>query len=187
MDPLRPSPHPSRAPDLHRAEASLRDLSGAGALPQRSLLPEREGATLGTRAGEAGERDDPEEGESEGKSEGEGEGEEGAEEGEEGEEEVIARIVAGARAPDFNVPLVGGGYRGLADLLEPGGGILVFFKEDCAASELVLSRLGPLAKALAREDRFFLAIAEDPEEAIRAFRERHDIVFPIAWQEPPYH
>jgi len=100
---------------------------------------------------------------------------------------VIARIVAGARAPDFNVPLVGGGYRGLADLLEPGGGILVFFKEDCAASELVLSRLGPLAKALAREDRFFLAIAEDPEEAIRAFRERHGIVFPIAWQEPPYH
>ncbi len=96
------------------------------------------------------------------------------------------RIVPGARAPDFNLPLVGGGYRGLQDLLEPGGGVLVFFKEDCPASELVVSHLGPLAEALAREDRFFLAIAEDPEETARAFRERHGLRFPMAWQAPPY-
>lgn len=97
------------------------------------------------------------------------------------------RVASGARAPDFNLPLVGGGYRGLRDLLDPGGGVLVFFKEDCPASELVVPRLGPLAKALQDEDRFFLAITEDEEETARAFRERHGITFPLAWQAPPYH
>src|SRR5262245_50906933 len=95
-------------------------------------------------------------------------------------------IAPGALAPDFNLPLIGGGYRGLRDLLEPGGGVLVFFKEDCATSELVVSRLKPLADALAREDRFFLAIAEDPEEVARAFRDRFGLRFPIAWQTAPY-
>lgn len=100
---------------------------------------------------------------------------------------MSAHIVSGARAPDFNLPLVGGGYRGLHDLLDPGGGVLVFFKEDCPASELVVPRLGPLAKALRQEDRFFLAIAEDEEETARAFRDRHGLTFPMAWQAPPYH
>ncbi|HXL14474.1 MAG TPA: redoxin domain-containing protein [Methylomirabilota bacterium] len=99
---------------------------------------------------------------------------------------MSARVVPGARAPDFNLPLIGGGYRGLRDLFEPGGGVLIFFKEDCPASELVVPRLGPLAKALEREDRFFLAVAEDPEETARAFRDRHGLKFPIAWQAPPY-
>ena len=96
------------------------------------------------------------------------------------------RIVSGARAPDFNLPLIGGGYRGIRDLLEPGGGVLIFFKEDCPASELVVPRLGPFAKALEREDRFFLAVAEDPEETAQAFRDRHGLSFPMAWQAPPY-
>jgi len=99
---------------------------------------------------------------------------------------MSGRVVTGATAPDFNLPLIGGGYRGLRDLLEPGGGVLIFFKEDCPASELVVSRLGPLARALQHEDRFFLAIAEDPEESTRAFRDRHGLTFPMAWQAAPY-
>jgi peroxiredoxin len=99
---------------------------------------------------------------------------------------MSTRVVTGAPAPDFNLPLVGGGYRGLQDLLDPGGGVLVFFKEDCPTSELVVPRLKPLAGALEREDRFFLAIQEDPEETVRSFKERHGIRFPIAWQEAPY-
>ncbi len=96
------------------------------------------------------------------------------------------RVTPGARAPAFDLPLIGGGYRGLDDLLEPGGGVLVFFKYDCPTSELVVPRLGPLAKALERENRFFLAIAEDPEETARMFRDRHGLKFPIAWQAAPY-
>jgi peroxiredoxin len=99
---------------------------------------------------------------------------------------MSGRVAPGAKAPDFNLPLIGGGYRGLRDLLEPGGGVLIFFKEDCSASELVVPRLGPLAQALEREDRFFLAIAEDSEETARAFRDRHGLKFPMAWQAPPY-
>ncbi len=92
-----------------------------------------------------------------------------------------------ARAPEFNLPLVGGGYRGLHDLLEPGGGVLVFFKEECATSQMVVSRLHPLASALEREGRFFLAITEDDEATANAFREKHNLGFPLAWQTAPYH
>ncbi|HEY3155825.1 MAG TPA: redoxin domain-containing protein [Candidatus Eisenbacteria bacterium] len=99
---------------------------------------------------------------------------------------MTALAKPGARAPDFNLPLVGGGYRGLADLIHPGGGVLVFFKEDCPASDLVVPRLGPLAAALEREERFFLAIAQDSEETARAFRDRHHLRFPIAWEGAPY-
>ena len=89
-------------------------------------------------------------------------------------------------APDFNLPLLDGGYRGLHDLLDPGGGVLLFFKQDCPTSELVLTHIAPLAKALAREERFFLAIAEEDEATARAYREVHGIRFPIAWQTAPY-
>jgi peroxiredoxin len=89
-------------------------------------------------------------------------------------------------APDFNLPLVGGGYRGLRDLLDPGGGVLLFFKQDCPTSELVLTHIAPLARALEREERFFLAVAEEDEETTRAFRDRHGIRFPIAWQPAPF-
>ncbi len=92
----------------------------------------------------------------------------------------------GAPAPDFNLPLLGGGHRGLADLVDPGGGVLVFFKDSCAASELLVPRLAPLAKALRKEERLFLAIAEDPEETARAFRDRHALPFAVAWEGPPY-
>ena len=99
---------------------------------------------------------------------------------------MTAHALPGTRAPDFNLPLVGAGYRGLADLIHPGGGVLVFFKEDCPASELVVPRLGPLAGALEREERFFLAVAQDSEETARAFRDRHHLRFQIAWEEAPY-
>jgi peroxiredoxin len=99
---------------------------------------------------------------------------------------MSTKAMPGHRAPEFNLPLAGGGYRGLRDLLEPGGGVLVFFKEDCPASQVVIPSLGSLAKALEREERFFLAIAEDSEETVLAFRDQHKIPFRIAWQAPPY-
>jgi peroxiredoxin len=95
-------------------------------------------------------------------------------------------VAAGSRAPDFNLPLVGGGSRGRADLVEPGGGILVFFKEGCPASDLVVPRLGPLARALGREARLFLAVAQDSEDAAGAYRARHGITFPVAFDEVPF-
>ena len=99
---------------------------------------------------------------------------------------MTAPVRAGSRAPEFNLPLLGGGYRGLADMVEPGGGVLVFFKEECAASELVLSRIAPLARALEREERLFLAVAQESEVTAGAFRARHDIGFAMASDETPF-
>ncbi len=99
---------------------------------------------------------------------------------------MSAGAAPGARAPAFRLPLAGDGERGLADLVRAGGGVLLFFKQGCATSELVLSRLAPLAGALAREGRPFLAVAQETAEAARAIRAANGLPFPLAWEDAPY-
>jgi peroxiredoxin len=82
---------------------------------------------------------------------------------------------------------VGGGYRGLRDLVEPGGGIVTFFKGDCPASLLVVPRLHALARALARDGLLLLAIAQEDEATARAIREEHGLSFPVAYETAPHH
>ena len=92
----------------------------------------------------------------------------------------------GEPAPDFGLPILAGGFRSLPDIVEPGGGVLVFFKTDCATSALVLPRLGPLARALALEERLFLAVAQDDPATARDFAREHGIDFAIATEGDPY-
>lgn len=94
--------------------------------------------------------------------------------------------VPGALAPDFDVRLLDGDYRELRDLVHPGGGIVVFFKTECETSALLLRHIGPLADSLAREERVFLAVAQNDEAEVRAFRDQHRIAFPLACERPPY-
>ena len=94
--------------------------------------------------------------------------------------------VPGAKAPDFDLPLEGGGYRELRDVVHPGGGIVVFFKTECETSAMLLSRIGPLARALEKEDRLFLAVAQDDAPEVAAFKKEHGLAFPIALEKPPY-
>jgi peroxiredoxin len=92
----------------------------------------------------------------------------------------------GDPAPSFDLPLVGGGYRGLPDLIEPGGGALLFFKASCATCRLILPRLRPLAEALEREGRLFLAVGQEDEAGARAFRAEHALPYRVAWETAPY-
>ncbi|HEX7078237.1 MAG TPA: TlpA disulfide reductase family protein [Candidatus Eisenbacteria bacterium] len=92
----------------------------------------------------------------------------------------------GERAPEFGLPILAGGFRSLPDLVEPGGGVLVFFKTECATSELVVPRLAPLARALEAEERLFLAVAQDDPATARAFARAHGIAFPLATEAAPY-
>ena len=92
----------------------------------------------------------------------------------------------GTLAPDFDLPIVGGGYRGLRDVVEPGGGIVVFFKESCPTSQLLLSHLNTLAHALEREDRLLLAVAQEDEAVARAFRDENGLTFAVASEAPPF-
>lgn len=92
----------------------------------------------------------------------------------------------GTKAPEFHVALVGGGFRGLADIVEPGGGAILFFKDDCEASRIVASRLAPLGRALEREGRLFLAVAQDRELGAAAFRAERGVAGTLAWEDAPY-
>ena len=94
--------------------------------------------------------------------------------------------VPGAVAPDFDLRLLDGNYRELRDVVQPGGGVLVFFKTECETSALLLERIGPLAQAMEREEREFLAVAQNPPEEVRSYAESRRLAFPIAWEGPPY-
>lgn len=92
----------------------------------------------------------------------------------------------GTLAAGFDLPIVGGGYRGLRDIVEPGGGIVVFFKESCPTSQLLLPHLNGLARALEREERLFLAIAQEDEPTTRAFKAENGLTFAVASESAPY-
>ena len=92
----------------------------------------------------------------------------------------------GTAAPDLHVALVDGGFRSLADIVEPGGGIVLFVKSSCEASQLVASRLGPLARSLDREARLFLTVIQDEEGDARAFRDSNGAAGTVAWEGAPY-
>jgi thiol-disulfide isomerase/thioredoxin len=92
----------------------------------------------------------------------------------------------GDAAPPFDLPLVGGGYRGLADVVEPGGGVLLFFKSTCATCKLILPRLGPLAKAMEREKRLFLLVGQEEEADARTFLLEQGVAGTAAWDAPPH-
>jgi len=94
--------------------------------------------------------------------------------------------VPGAVAPDFDVRLLTGDYRELRDLVHPGGGIVIFFKTECATSALLLQHIGPLADALAAEERVFVAVAQNMPEEARAFRDEHRLRFEVAAEPEPY-
>ena len=94
--------------------------------------------------------------------------------------------VPGTQAPDFHVALVGGGFRGLADIVEPGGGIVLFVKDGCEASRLVASRIGPLARALEREARLFLTVIQEDEADARAFGASSGAPGTLAFEAAPY-
>lgn len=97
-----------------------------------------------------------------------------------------AAAVPGGVAPDFDLPVLGGSYRELRDLVHPGGGILIFFKTTCSTSTLLLTHIGPLADALAAEEREFLAVGQGTEEELAGYRDHHALRFPIACDKEPY-
>jgi peroxiredoxin len=98
----------------------------------------------------------------------------------------VGVAVPGAKAPDFDLPLEGGGYRELRDVVHPGGGIVVFFKTECETSVMLLSHIGPLARALESEDRLFLAVAQNEAQEVAELRKEHGLAFPIALEKQPY-
>lgn len=94
---------------------------------------------------------------------------------------------SGDAAPPFDVALVGGGFRSLPDIVEPGGGIIIFFKSDCVTSRLVVPRLGPLARAVAAEGMLFLVVAQEGEAEARQVHEELGLPGTLAWEGAPYH
>jgi peroxiredoxin len=72
-------------------------------------------------------------------------------------------LAPGASAPDFTLPLVGGGKFSLAQALAKGPVILVFFKISCPVCQYSLPYFDRLARALENKGVSVIAISQDDE------------------------
>ena len=81
----------------------------------------------------------------------------------------MSALVPGASAPDFKLPLIGGGEFSLQQALAKGPVVLVFFKISCPVCQYSLPYFDRLAQALKDKGVSVVAISQDDEENTRSF------------------
>lgn len=92
----------------------------------------------------------------------------------------------GARAPDFTLRAADGSTYSLAQGLQGGPVVLVFFKTTCATCDLAFPYINRLADAYPRGGWRLWTIAQDPQEAARDYARRHGIPYPVLPDTPDY-
>ncbi len=75
----------------------------------------------------------------------------------------MSALAAGTPAPDFKLPLIGGGEFSLRQTLAKGPAVLVFFKISCPVCQYSLPYFDRLARALAERGVSVVAISQDDE------------------------
>ncbi|MFN0205336.1 MAG: peroxiredoxin family protein [Planctomycetota bacterium] len=98
-------------------------------------------------------------------------------------------IQPGSLAPDFKLPLVGGGFA-TRDLLIEGGrpGLLVFFKTECPTCRLAFPILQRMYSRVQSDSKLsgFLAIAQNSAAELPEFFVKYGAAFPVAHESDPY-
>jgi peroxiredoxin len=84
-----------------------------------------------------------------------------------------------ARAPEFELPAVGGPRLALAAMLRRGPVVAVFFKDSCPTCQFTLPFLERLYRAYPREKVAFAGISQDSPERTAAFLREYGITFPV--------
>jgi peroxiredoxin len=81
----------------------------------------------------------------------------------------------GARAPEFRLPLVGGGEASLADLISHGPVLLTFFKVTCPICQLTFPFLERLHRAGTMP---IYGVSQNDDEDSREFNREFGVTFP---------
>ncbi len=92
----------------------------------------------------------------------------------------MSALVPGASAPNFKLPLIGGGEFSLQQALAKGPVVLVFFKISCPVCQYSLPYFDRLAHALQGREVSVVAISQDDEQNTRRFLDSYGIGFPTA-------
>ena len=92
----------------------------------------------------------------------------------------MAALSSGVKAPEFTLPLMGGGRFDLKDALERGPVLLAFFKISCPVCQFAFPYFERLYKAYGKGPVAIIGISQDDAANTQRFAREFGITFPIA-------
>ena len=92
----------------------------------------------------------------------------------------MSALVPGASAPDFKLPLIGGGEFSLRQTLAKGPVVLAFFKISCPVCQYSFPYFDRLAQGLKDKGVSVVGISQDDEENTARFMRTYGVGFPTA-------
>ncbi len=98
----------------------------------------------------------------------------------------MAALETGTKAPQIELPLLGGGSFSLGDELAHGRVALAFFKISCPVCQLAFPYFERLNKRIEGKGVRFIGISQDDAASTRAFAKEFGVTFPIALDGPKY-
>jgi len=96
----------------------------------------------------------------------------------------MAALIQGQQAPDFRLPLLGGGEFSLKDALAKSAVVVAFFKISCPVCQWAIPYYDRLAKRLQAVGVTMIGISQDDRESTADFLKRFGGSFPVALDNP---
>ena len=98
----------------------------------------------------------------------------------------MTALLPGISAPQFKLPLAGGGEFSLKQALEKGPVVLAFFKISCPVCQYALPFIDRLAHSLKERGVAVVGISQDDEQNTLLFRRTLGLKLPIAHDDDGY-
>jgi peroxiredoxin len=96
----------------------------------------------------------------------------------------MAALNKGSKAPDFRLPLVGGGEFSLKEALAKSAVVIAFFKISCPVCQYAIPYYDRLAKRLQSAGVTLIGVSQDDLESTVDFMRRFGGNFPVAIDNP---
>jgi len=98
----------------------------------------------------------------------------------------MAALTAGMKAPDFRLPLVGGGEFSLKEALASSSVVIAFFKISCPVCQWAFPLYDRLAQKLKVAGVTMIGVSQDDRESTVDFMRRFGVNFPVALDSRGY-
>lgn len=92
-------------------------------------------------------------------------------------------LEAGDRAPDFDLPALGGGSQSLKAILEGGPALLAFFKVSCPVCQFTFPFLERIHQGAGPGKLQLIAVSQDDARSTRDYNGQYGVTFPTLLDE----
>lgn len=92
-------------------------------------------------------------------------------------------LEAGDRAPDFELPALGGESQSLKSILEGGPAVLAFFKVSCPVCQFTFPFLERIHQGAGGSKLQLIAVSQDDGRSTRDYNRQYGVTFPTLLDE----